>query len=415
MTRDEIYLDYAATSPLDPAVVALMSDVMTREFANPSSQHSAGKRARALVEAARAQVAARVAAAPERIFFTSGATEANNLALFGLLAPFARRNAPAHLVTSRIEHKSVLDTARALERAGVAVSYVEADPRGVVAPDEVAAAIRADTVLVSIMHVNNETGVIQDIAAIGALCRARGVPLHVDAAQSVGKLPLALGSLPVELCSLTAHKVCGPKGVGALYVAPGVPLAAQMHGGEQERGLRAGTLATHQIAGMGKAYEIADPDRDGPRLAELRDALWERLRTIPGVRANGGDGDFAPAGNPGGGNGRSGAVRAGPAAAPGRAPHLLNVTFPGVEGESLRLAVRDLAVSAGSACAADSPEASHVLTAMGLSDVLAASSLRFSVGRFTTASEVALAAGRVAEEVARLRALAPSAPPWCST
>ncbi len=391
MSREEIYLDYAATSPLDPAVAAVMSDVMNREFANPSSQHAPGKRARALVETARAQVAARVAVSPERILFTSGATEANNLALFGLLAP--RRGTPAHLVTSRIEHKSVLDTARALEEAGVAVTYVDADRHGVVAPHAVARAIRADTVLVSIMHVNNETGVIQDIAAVGAVCRERGVRLHVDAAQSVGKLPLALGSSPVDLCSLTAHKVCGPKGVGALYVAAGVPLAPQIHGGEQERGLRAGTLATHQIAGMGQAYELADPEREGPRLAALRDALWERLRAIPAVRANGDNG-----GNP---------AR--------RAPHLLNVTFPGVEGESLRLALRDLAVSAGSACAADSPEASHVLTAMGLSDVLAASSLRFSVGRFTTGAEVERAAGRVAEEVARLRALAPSAPSWCSS
>ncbi len=235
------------------------------------------------------------------------------------------------------------------------------------APGSVAQAIRADTVLVSIMHVNNETGVIQDIPAIGALCRERGVRLHVDAAQSIGKLPLALGKAPIDLCSLTAHKVCGPKGVGALYVAPGVALVPQMHGGEQERGLRAGTLATHQIAGMGRAYELAEPEREGPRLAALRDDLWERLQAIAGVRANG---DPAR-----------------------RAPHLLNVTFPGVEGESLRLALRDLAVSAGSACAADSPEASHVLTGMGLSDTLAASSLRFSVGRFTTAAEVGACGG----------------------
>ncbi len=382
----EIYLDYAATSPLDPEVVAVMRDCLEREFANASSQHAPGRRARAIVETARAQVAARVGASPERIFFTSGATEANNLALLGMLTP--RSGSRPHLVTSRIEHKSVLDTARALEHAGIAVSYVEADAAGRVAPSAVADAIRADTVLVSIMHVNNETGVIQDIAAIGALCRERGVRLHVDAAQSVGKLPLALGAAPVDLCSLTAHKVCGPKGVGALYVAPGVALAAQMHGGEQERGLRAGTLATHQIAGMGKAYELAEPEREGPRLAALRDALWERLEAIAGIRANG---------DP-----------------KRRAPHLLNVTFPGVEGESLRLALRDLAVSAGSACAADSPEASHVLTGMGLSDTLAASSLRFSVGRFTTAAEVERAATRVTAEVARLRALAAAAPAWCS-
>jgi len=382
----EIYLDYAATSPLDPAVAAAMSDCLLHEFGNPSSQHAAGRRARALVEAARADVAARVGAAPERIFFTSGATEANNLALKGSLA---RRGARAHLVTSTIEHKSVLDAARALEQAGVAVTYVPADALGRVAPDDVARALRVDTALVSIMHVNNETGVIQDIDAIGALCRARGVPLHVDAAQSVGKVPLDLGASAVAVCSLTAHKVCGPKGVGALYVAAGVSLAPQMHGGEQEHGLRAGTLATHQVVGMGKAYALADTAREGPRLAALRDTLWRRLAPIQAARPNG-DPDR-------------------------RAPHLLNVTFPGVEGESLRLALRDLAVSAGSACAADSPEASHVLTGMGRSDVLAASSLRFSVGRFTTEAEIERAAERVAAEVARLRALGAGAPEWCRT
>jgi cysteine desulfurase len=389
-----IYLDYAATSPLDPAVAALMSEVLTREFANPSSQHAFGKRARAVVEAARAQVAERVAVAPERIVFTSGATEANNLALAGSLAgSHDRRGARPHLVTSRIEHKSILDTARALERTGVAVSYVDADRRGLVEPDAVAAALRPETALVSVMHVNNETGAVQDVAAIGALCRERGVPFHVDAAQSVGKLPVVLAGAPIDLCSLTAHKVCGPKGVGALYVAAGIPLAPQIHGGEQERGLRAGTLATHQIAGMGLAYELADPAVEGPRLAALRDALWNGLRGIARVIRNGGDGS----------------------ASARLAPHVLNVAFPGVEGESLRLALRDLAVSAGSACAADSPEASHVLTAMGRSEVLAASSVRFSVGRFTTEAETVRAAARVAIEVARLRALAGPAPRWCSS
>jgi len=383
----EIYLDYAATSPLDPAVAAAMSDCLAHEFGNPSSQHAAGKRARALVEAARGEVAARVGAPSERIFFTSGATEANNLALKGSLA---RRGARTHLVTSTIEHRSVLDAARALEEAGVAVTYVPADSLGRVAPDDVARALRADTALVSIMHVNNETGVIQDVDAIGALCRARGVPLHVDAAQSVGKVPLDLGASPVAICSLTAHKVCGPKGVGALYVAAGVSLAPQMHGGEQEHGLRAGTIATHQVVGMGKAYALADAAREGPVLGALRDSLWRRLAAaVPGARLNG-DPDR-------------------------RAPHVLNVTFPGVEGESLRLALRDLAVSAGSACAADSPEASHVLTGMGLSDALAASSLRFSVGRFTTEAEIERAAERVAAEVDRLRALAAGSPAWCST
>jgi cysteine desulfurase len=386
MTSREIYLDYAATSPLDPAVTAAMHECLTREFGNPSSLHAAGRRARALVEAARAAVAARVGTAADRLIFTSGATESNNLALAGVLR--RSRNRRVHLVTSRIEHKSVLDTARALEAAGVAVTYVAAERGGYVLPERVAAAIDDDTQLVSIMHVNNETGVIQDVAAIGAACRARGVLLHVDAAQSAGKVPLALEAAPIDLCSLTAHKLCGPKGVGALYVGPRVTLAPQQHGGEQERGVRAGTLATHQIVGMGKAYELADPGLEAPRLAALRDRLWRELERIEGARQNG---DPAR-----------------------RAAHVLNVAFPGVDGESLRFALRDVCVSAGSACAADSPEASHVLTGMGLSDVLAGSSLRFSVGRFTTEDEVVTAAARVLEAVQRLRALAPRAPAWCS-
>lgn len=386
MSDPEIYLDYAATSPVDPAVTAAMLECLRHEFGNPSSQHAAGRRARRLVEAARAAVAARVGAAPECLTFTSGATEANNLALQGVLR--RQRKARPHLVTSRIEHKSVLDTARSLEAEGVEVTYVDAEGDGSIDPRRVAAAIRADTALVSIMHVNNETGVIQDVSAIGASCRERGVPFHVDAAQSVGKVPLQLAGAPIDLCSLTAHKVCGPKGVGALYVVPGTALAAQLHGGEQERGLRPGTQATHQIVGMGRAYELADPEIEAPRLAVLRDRLWHELETIPGVRQNG-----APA---------------------RRAAHLLNVSFPGVDGESLRFALRGVAVSAGSACAADSPEASHVLTGMGLSDTLAGSSLRFSVGRFTTEAEVVRAAVTVAEAVNRLRSVAKSAPAWCS-
>ena len=386
MTDGEIYLDYAATSPLDPQVAAAMHDCMAREFGNASSLHAAGRRARALVDAARASVAARVGAASERIVFTSGATESNNLALQGVLR--RSRNRRVHLVTSRIEHKSVLDVARVLESSGVAVTYVPATAGGAVDPERVAEAIGDDTQLVSIMHVNNETGVIQDVRAIGEACRERGVLFHVDAAQSVGKVPLALGEMPIDLCSLTAHKLCGPKGVGALYVAPRVTLVPQLHGGEQERGVRAGTLATHQIVGMGKAYELADPAREAARFAALRDRLWRELARIEGVRANG-DPER-------------------------RAAHVLNVTFPGVDGESLRFALHDVCVSAGSACAADSPEASHVLTGMGLSDVLAGSSLRFSLGRFTTEDEVATAAARVATAVARLKSLARSAPAWCS-
>jgi cysteine desulfurase len=386
MNEPEIYLDYAATSPVDPAVTAAMLECLEHEFGNPSSQHAAGRRARRLVEAARAAVAARVGADPGALVFTSGATESNNLALKGVLRRERKRR--AGLVTTRIEHKSVLDTARALEAEGFAVTYVDAERDGSIDPERVAAAIVADTALVSVMHVNNETGVVQDVDAIGRLCRQRGVPLHVDAAQSVGKVPLDLSSAPIDLCSLTAHKVCGPKGVGALYVAPGVVLAPQQQGGEQEHGLRAGTLATHQVVGMGRAYELADASLEAPRLAALRDRLWRELARIPGARPNG--------------------------ASARRAAHLLNVTFPGVEGESLRWALRGIAVSAGSACAADSPEASHVLTGMGLSDVLAASSLRFSVGRFTTESDVVRAAAVVAAAVGRLRAVAKSAPAWCS-
>ena len=382
----EIYLDYAATAPVDPAVSAAMAECLALDFGNPSSTHGAGRRARQLVETARERIGARVGASPDRLIFTSGATESNNLALQGVLR--RSRAKRVHFVTSRIEHKSVLDVARALEGAGVAVTYVAATSGGWVEPARVLEAITADTQLVSIMHVNNETGVIQDVEGVGAACRARGVLFHVDAAQSAGKVPLALDSSPIDLCSLTAHKLCGPKGVGALYVAPRVTLVPQLHGGEQERGLRAGTLATHQIVGMGKAYELADPQREAPRLAALRDRLWDALRAIDGARQNGDPHR--------------------------RAAHILNVTFPGIDGESLRFALRDLAVSAGSACAADSPEASHVLMGLGLSDVLAGSSLRFSVGRFTADDEIGRAAAQVAAAVARLRAVAKSAPAWCS-
>jgi cysteine desulfurase len=386
MSGAEIYLDYAATSPIDPAVAAAMLECLQHEFGNPSSEHAAGRRARRLVEAARAAVAARVGAQAERLVFTSGATESNNLALKGVLR--RSRSSQPHLVTTRIEHKSVLDTARALEAEGVTVTYVPADTDGTVDPERIGAAITPQTALVSVMHVNNETGVIQDVGAIGAVCRARGVPFHVDAAQSVGKLPLDLTAAPIDLCSLTAHKVCGPKGVGALYVGAGIVLAPQQQGGEQERGLRAGTVATHQVVGMGRAYELADHGIEAPRLTALRDRLAGGLAAIPGARFNG-----APA---------------------RRAAHLLNVTFPGVEGESLRFALRGIAVSAGSACAADSPEASHVLTGMGLSDTLAGSSLRFSVGRFTAETEVDRAVAAVAAAVRRLRSMAKSAPAWCS-
>ena len=366
-----------------------MSECLRREFANPSSQHAPGRRARALVETARAQVAARVGAAPERIFFTSGATEANNLALLGMLAP--RRGA-------RRAPRDVADRAQVRARHGARARGAgrrrELRRRGRERPRRARARsrapLRADTVLVSIMHVNNETGVVQDVAAIGALCRERGVRLHVDAAQSVGKLPLALGACADR--PVLAHGAQGLRTEGRRRAVRRARRAAR--GADARRGAGARAARRHardapDRRAWARPTSSRTPSarvRGSPRCATRSGSACE---AIPGVRRE-----------------RRSAAR--------RAPHLLNVTFPGVEGESLRLALRDLAVSAGSACAADSPEASHVLTGMGLSDTLAASSLRFSVGRFTTAAEVERAAERVAAEVARLRALAASAPAWCS-
>ena len=353
-------------------------------FANPSSTHAMGRAAARIVAQARVRIAARVGADPDGIVFTSGATEANNLALAGVLGASRQRR---HLVTTLIEHKSVLDTARALEAAGVEVTYVRCGPNGIVDPDAVEQAIRSDTALVSVMHVNNETGMIQPVAEIASLCRARGVLLHVDAAQAVGKIPVDLRAAGIDLCSLTAHKLGGPKGVGALWIGAGVPIEPLLHGGEQQRGLRPGTLPTHQIAGMGKAFELADPDVEGAYLAELRRRLRDALAEIDDVHLNG---EFERG-----------------------APHILNAAFPGVDGEALRFALRGLAVSAGSACMADSPEASHVLSTMGLSDAAATASIRFSFGPTTTRDEIDTAARLVAEAVPRLRRLALGAPAWC--
>jgi len=388
MASPIIYLDYAATSPVDPAVVAAMEACLTRDglFANPASSHAAGRAARSAIEQAGAAVGALVGASPERIAYTSGATEANNLALKGVLRACA---GVRHLVTTRIEHRSVLDPVDALAGEGVAVTLVDCDSRGIVAPESVAAAIRPETRLVSVMHVNNEIGSVQDVAAIAAVCRAANVPLHVDAAQAAGKVPLDIEGWGIDLCSLTAHKLNGPKGIGALYVRRGLPLAPLMHGGAAMLGLRPGTLPTHQIAGFGKAFALAAGHKEATTLTALRERLWQRLQAIDDVRRHG-----DPA--------RS-------------APHILSVSFPGVEGESLRLALADLAVSAGSACTSDSPAPSHVLTSLGLSDALAESTLRFSVGRFTTESEVDQAADRVRVEVGRLRELAVGAPDWCSS
>lgn len=383
----EVYLDYAATTPVDPAVAEAMAECMQREgdFANPSSMHGFGRAAARRVEQARAQIAGRIGAQPEAVLFTSGATEADNLALQG--AMWAHRERGAHLITALTEHKAVLDTAAALERRGHRVTFLDCDAQGLIDPAALDDAMTDETVLASIMHVNNETGVIQDIQALGEVCKSRGVLFHVDAAQSVGKLAMTVDDWPVDLMSLTAHKVHGPKGIGALYLRPGVTLAPIMFGGEQERGLRPGTLATQQIVGMGLAYELADPGIDGPRIESLRDRLWSGLAGIEGVRRNGHPGHSAP--------------------------HILNATFPGVSGESLRLAIAEIAVSAGSACNAETLESSHVLSAMGLSDVLAESSLRFSVGRSTRAAEIDYTVQRVTAAVAELRSVAGGAPDWC--
>ena len=389
MIKKEIYLDYAATTPVDPAVIAVMIECLgsSGDSANPASSHLPGRRAKARVEVARSQIAKRIGVSSDTVWFTSGATESDNMALIGAMRANAHRG--RHLITSVLEHKAILDTAHALKAEGAEVTYVNHDSDGIVDPDQISEAIRDDTVLVSIMHVNNETGVLQDIAAIGQRCHECGVLFHVDAAQSTGKVALKLEDWAVDLASLTAHKTYGPMGIGAIYISEGVSLDPMIHGGEQEGGFRPGTLATHQIVGFGKAFELADPDSDGPLLAARRDRLWTGLNAIEGVSLNG-----HPA---------------------QRSPHVLNVTFPGVEGSSLQLALANVAISAGSACNSDIPDPSHVLRGMGLSDVLAESTLRFSVGRFTTEAEIDYVVGRIQDEVPRLRALASGAPAWTAS
>ena len=385
-TVTTIYLDYAASTPVDPRVADAMIECLrpSGEQGNPSSAgHEYGRRARALVEKARAQVAKAIGARPECIVWTSGATESDNLAIFGV----ARFNADRgrHLISSKTEHKAVLDPLKQLEREGFEVTWLKPGSDGIVRPEQVQAALRADTQLVSLMHVNNEIGVVQDIAAVGAICRERGVAFHVDAAQSAGKLPLNVEAMQVDLLSLTAHKIYGPKGIGALYVRRKPPLGLKplIYGGGQEYGLRSGTLATHQIVGMGLAFEIAERDRqqDVERIGALRDQLWAGISSIGDVELNGHPQD--------------------------RVAGLLNISFRGVEGESLQFALRELAVSAGSACSSASEEASYVLRALGHSDQLAQSSLRFSLGRFTTAEQVATAIAAVKREVTRLRSYSP--------
>lgn len=382
-----VYLDYAATTPVDPRVAALMCECLQSQdlCGNPSSTgHAFGRRARAIVESARRQVSALLNARPETIVWTSGATESNNLALLGA----ARFNASRgrHVVSARTEHKAVLDPLKRLEREGFSVTYLTPDSGGIVQARQVLEALRPDTLLVSLMHVNNETGVIQDVGAVGALCRERGILFHVDAAQSAGKVPIDVEALGVDLMSLTAHKVYGPKGVGALYLRrrPPLGLTPLIEGGGQEGGLRSGTLATHQIAGMGLAFELAarEGGADSERVTGLRERLWRGISSVGGVRLNGHPEQ--------------------------RIAGVLNVAFSEVEGESLQFSLRDLAVSAGAACSSESEEPSYVLRALGLSDAEARSSLRFSLGRFSTADDVDFAIESVRREVPRLRALAPA-------
>jgi len=379
-----IYLDYSATTPVDPRVLDKMLPYLRESFGNPASRsHAFGWEAERAVEAAREEVAALVNADPREIIWTSGATESINLALKG--AAHFYRDRGRHLVTVRTEHKATLDTMRELEREGCTVTYLDVNADGLLDLAAFEGSLRPDTILASVMYVNNEIGVIQDIAAIGALCRARGILLHVDSAQATGKVVIDLAALPVDLMSFSAHKTYGPKGVGALYVRrkPRVRLEAQMHGGGHERGLRSGTLPTHQIAGMGEAFRIArlEMGAENERIRALRDRLWAGLSRMEEVYLNG--------------------------HAERRVAHNLNASFNFVEGESLIMAVKDIAVSSGSACTSASLEPSYVLRALGRSDELAHSSIRFTVGRFTTAEEVDFAVRLLTEKVAKLRSMSP--------
>jgi cysteine desulfurase len=386
-----IYLDYAATTPVDPRVAAVMAECLTDPQAqgNPASAtHAPGFAAHDRVEAARAQVAALIGASAREIIFTSGATEANNLALLGVARAARRAGGRGHIVSSRIEHKSVLDAVKQLEREGFAVTMVEPDAGGRVLPEALRAALRADTLIVSLMLANNEIGVISDVAAFAELCRPRGVLLHADASQAAGKLPVDVETLGVDFLSLTAHKFYGPKGIGALYVRESAraKIAPIQFGGGHERGLRPGTLPTHQIAGLGTAAAIARTQQpaDAAHARDLAARLWRELEPIPGAIFNGHRED--------------------------RIPGLINVSFAGVEGESLITGLSGIAVSTGSACSSATREPSYVLRSLGRSAELAQSSLRLSLGRFTTAADVDEAATRIRAQVERLRALAGLAP-----
>ncbi|WP_371196134.1 IscS subfamily cysteine desulfurase [Glaciecola sp. SC05] len=381
-----IYLDYSSTTPVDSRVADEMKECLTHEgtFGNPASRsHKFGWLAEEAVDIARNQIADLVNADPREIVFTSGATESNNLAIKGAAQFYQERG--KHIITLKTEHKAVLDSTHQLEREGFNVTYLDVEPNGLVDLDKLQAQMRSDTVLVSIMHVNNEIGVIQDIAAIGELCRQRNIIFHVDAAQSTGKVAIDLQNIKVDLMSFSAHKTYGPKGIGALYVRrkPRIRIQAQIHGGGHERGMRSGTLATHQIVGMGEAFRIAKDEMstENVRITQLRDRLWNGIKDIEEVYLNG---DFQQ-----------------------RVPHNLNVSFNFVDGESLMMALKDAAVSSGSACTSASLEPSYVLKALGLSDELAHSSIRFSIGRFTTKEEIDYVVGLIKHAIRTLRQISP--------
>lgn len=384
MLKFPIYLDYSATTPVDPRVAEKMIPYLVEKFGNPASRsHAYGWEADTAVEEARAQVAALVGADAKDIIWTSGATESNNLALKGAAHFYSGKG--KHLITVSTEHKAVLDTMRELERQGFEVTYLEPNEQGLITLDQFRAALRPDTIVASVMAVNNEIGVIQPIAELGEICREKGVIFHVDAAQATGKMPIDLTTLKVDLMSFSAHKTYGPKGVGALYVRrkPRIRLEAQMHGGGHERGLRSGTLATHQIVGMGEAFRIAREEMDSElaRIGKLRDRLLQGLRDIEETYVNG---DLDQ-----------------------RVPHNLNISFNYVEGESMIMAVKDIAVSSGSACTSASLEPSYVLRALGRSDELAHSSIRFTLGRFTTEEEIDYTINLLHAKIAKLRELSP--------
>jgi cysteine desulfurase len=382
--KKPIYLDYSATTPVDPRVAAKMVPYLTEHFGNPASRsHAFGWETEKAVEEAREEVAKLVNCDPKELVWTSGATESINLALKG--AAHFYKDKGKHLVTVKTEHKATLDTMRELEREGFEVTYLDVLPNGLLDLEAFKAALRPDTILVSVMYVNNEIGVVQDIAAIGEVCRSRGIIFHVDSAQATGKLPIDLVALKVDLMSFSAHKTYGPKGVGALFVRrkPRVRIEAQMHGGGHERGMRSGTLPTHQIVGMGEAFRLArlEMAKDNERIRALRDRLRKGLAEIEEVYING---DMEH-----------------------RVPHNLNISFNFVEGESLIMAIKDVAVSSGSACTSASLEPSYVLRALGRNDELAHSSIRFTVGRFTTEEEIDYTIDLLKRKIAKLRELSP--------